>query len=690
LIIPCSWDSSGHIIDLTLSIFDIWSCSKAGQSLYAAVKAGDLDAVRRLLAESDETSQSQLQRAISTMPDDFYSDSSNNSNLVPGCQVEIDVGGKWLEGTVLKVESGKVHVHMSGTAMGGAAFDQWVDLQEECIRPPSEGGLHGFTPLMCACSLEDGERAREIVELLLEKGADVAAMDNLGNTCVHWAAMAGHAEVIRLVASGGRGKGGAPREGKGDGEGDEEKEDLKRGDINLQTSSTGDTPLLLAARSGHSNVVRVLLEIGADVCVRNHERFGIIELAGERRQQSSELREGVLDAALELKPSLRTLVLCSKADSAQQGVSGKGGESVEDKRTGAIMGLVRDMPKHRVCIGAKKYSPASEQDMAGEGVWASAREAADVACHAVDEVMGGRARNAFCCVPDSYLGSGSGSSLQAAADASAASAVLKSAPAASEAQEVSSCPSPDSVAGTGHQVAPARPVECAAVAALHALNAHKGSVSKVAIVDLDARHCAGTEEWVRGMEVPGRVLLCSSHVVVSDEGGAGAIAGAGGAGDGVVGAGRFDDLRKFIVNEPLHPLWKQAGGKRGSSQREVGKRHIGSGRIECREQITRRVVPCLRAFCPDIVILVVGFNGLSGDSGNPSSGGADGIDLVDEDYYWMTQQVVRVASVCCEGRLVSILKGGEGVKDDSNGVATRDYRELAGAAAQHLRALTGY
>jgi acetoin utilization deacetylase AcuC-like enzyme len=675
---PRSWDSSGSITDLTLSICDVWSCSKAGQSLYAAVKAGDLDAVRRLLAESDETNQSQLQRAISTMPDDFYSDSSNNSNLVPGCQVEIDVGGKWLEGTVLKVENGKVHVHMSGTAMGGAAFDQWVDLQEECIRPPSEGGLHGFTPLMCACSLEDGERAREIVELLLEKGADVAAMDNLGNTCVHWAAMAGHAEVIRLVASGGGGKGGDPSEGKGDGDG--EKEGSKRGDINLQTSSTGDTPLLLAARSGHSNVVRLLLEIGADVSVRNHERFGIIELAGERRQQSSELREGVLDSALELEPSLRTLVLCSKADSVQQGVAGEGGEGVEDERTGAIMGLVRAMPKHRVCIGAKDYSPASEQDMGGEGVTASAREAAGAACHAVDEVLGGRARNAFCCVPDWCTGSASPLPAAAAGDASAAS----------EAHVVSSCPAVDSVAGAGHQATPARPVECAAVAALHALNAYKGSVSKVAIVDLDARHCAGTEEWVRGLEVPGRVLLCSSHVVVSDEGGAGASGGAGGAGDGLVGAGRFDDLRKFIVNEPLHPLWKQAGGKRGSSQREVGKRQIGSGRIECREQITRRVVPCLRAFCPDIVILVVGFNGLSGDSGNPSSGGADGIDLVDEDYYWMTQQVAKVASVCCEGKLVSILKGGQGVKHESNGVGSADYRGLAAAAAQHLRALTGY
>lgn len=233
---------------------------------------------------------SQLHRAVSTLPDDFYSRSSNNSNLVAGCQVEIEMVGKWLEGTVLKLEGDKVQVHLSESVMGGTAGDEWVELNEANIRPPSEGGLHGFTPLMCACSLEDGERARDIVELLLENSADVTATDNHGNTCVHWAAMAGHAEVIRLLASGGKGGDGA------------------RGDMNKQTVSTGDTPLLLAARSGHSEAVRLLIDKGADASARNYERVGLMELAGERRQDQARLRESVLDEALKLAPSLRTHV----------------------------------------------------------------------------------------------------------------------------------------------------------------------------------------------------------------------------------------------------------------------------------------------------------------------------------------------------------------------------------------------
>ena len=39
-----------------------------------------------------------------------------------------------------------------------------------------------------------------MVELLLEHCANVGNMDSHGNTCMHWAAMAGHADVIKCVS----------------------------------------------------------------------------------------------------------------------------------------------------------------------------------------------------------------------------------------------------------------------------------------------------------------------------------------------------------------------------------------------------------------------------------------------------------------------------------------------------------
>lgn len=313
------------------------------------------------------------------------------------------------------------------------------------------------------------------------------------------------------------------------------------------------------------------------------------------------------------------------------------------------------MPEHRVSLSSS-FGPASDEMVeavhssssssggaggaedvgarggGGEAAFVcAARAAAGAACHAVDEVLGGKARNAFCCVaPPGHL-------------------------------------SGPSQGGSGGEL------NCAAIAAMHALRRHGGTIKRVAIVDLDAQHGSGTEEWARGVEQVGSILLCSSHVVV-DEGSEGT-------------PGRADDLRSFVVNEPLNAVWRQQGSKRGD-KKEFGRRVIGSGRAEYREQMTRRLVPCLRAFCPDLVILSVGFNGRSGDAGNPSYEGVDGLDLVDEDYYWATQQVMRVASVCCRGKLVSILEGGSGVAGKGGG--RPDYSQLASAASHHVRALTGF
>ena len=51
------------------------------------------------------------------------------------------------------------------------------------------------------------------------------------------------------------------------------------------------------------------------------------------------------------------------------------------------------------------------------------------------------------------------------------------------------------------------------------------------------------------------------------------------------------------------------------------------------------------------------------------------MELTDEDFAWMTQQLCAVAARHCEGRLISLLEGGY------------DLDALGSATAAHLRAL---
>lgn len=37
-----------------------------------------------------------------------------------------------------------------------------------------------------------------------------------------------------------------------------------------------------------------------------------------------------------------------------------------------------------------------------------------------------------------------------------------------------------------------------------------------------------------------------------------------------------------------------------------------------------------------------------------------GIDLLPEDFAWATTEVMKIADICCHGRLVSVLEGGYG------------------------------
>jgi acetoin utilization deacetylase AcuC-like enzyme len=92
------------------------------------------------------------------------------------------------------------------------------------------------------------------------------------------------------------------------------------------------------------------------------------------------------------------------------------------------------------------------------------------------------------------------------------------------------------------------------------------------------------------------------------------------------------------------------------------------GREAYRQAIIQRLLPSLRAFNPDLILLSTGFDPASGDVGNTRSGqtGTDpGMDLGPEDFEWVTSEILKIADICCAGRVVSVLEGGYGSYSES-------------------------
>ena len=70
----------------------------------------------------------------------------------------------------------------------------------------------------------------------------------------------------------------------------------------------------------------------------------------------------------------------------------------------------------------------------------------------------------------------------------------------------------------------------------------------------------------------------------------------------------------------------------------------------------------LDAFRPQMIFISAGFDGhLEDDMGN--------FGLVDADYKWITERIVKWAHILCDGRIVSVLEGGYELSPLSRSVA---------------------
>jgi acetoin utilization deacetylase AcuC-like enzyme len=95
-----------------------------------------------------------------------------------------------------------------------------------------------------------------------------------------------------------------------------------------------------------------------------------------------------------------------------------------------------------------------------------------------------------------------------------------------------------------------------------------------------------------------------------------------------------------------------------------------SGSDAFREAVTQHWMPALDAFSPQLIYISAGFDAhREDDMGN--------LGLVEADYAWVTQQLMKIADKHCRGRIISCLEGGYVLSP------------LARSVAAHVRVLIG-
>ncbi|MDB5553359.1 MAG: acetoin utilization protein [Rhizobium sp.] len=148
-----------------------------------------------------------------------------------------------------------------------------------------------------------------------------------------------------------------------------------------------------------------------------------------------------------------------------------------------------------------------------------------------------------------------------------------------------------------------------AIAARHAQKAH--GAERVAIIDFDVHHGNGTQDifWADP-----DVLYCSTHQMPLYPG----------------TGSRHETGAGNIVNAPLSPNDDSAS---------------------FRGAVRSRILPALHNFRPDLVIISAGFDAHYRDP-------LAQINLVGEDFDWITGQLMDIAGKYAGNRVVSVLEGG--------------------------------
>src|SRR6201981_2221517 len=184
----------------------------------------------------------------------------------------------------------------------------------------------------------------------------------------------------------------------------------------------------------------------------------------------------------------------------------------------------------------------------------------------------------------------------------------------------------------GHHTETARPMgfclfNNAAIAARYAQKRY--GVDHVAVVDFDVHHGNGSQDifW------SDRTVMYGSTHQMPLYPGTGALSERG--------------EHNTVVNAPLRP---------------------GDGGDEFRDAFETVILPRLRDFRPDLIVISAGFDAHMRDP-------LANLNLLEADFDWATRKLMEVADACAGGRIVSVLEGGY------------DLEGLANSASAHVAAL---
>ena len=165
-----------------------------------------------------------------------------------------------------------------------------------------------------------------------------------------------------------------------------------------------------------------------------------------------------------------------------------------------------------------------------------------------------------------------------------------------------------------------------AVAAMHALKAH--NLSRVAIVDFDVHHGNGTEDCFKDSD---QVMMASIF---------------------------------------QHPFYPYSGTDAPASNMLNVPLPRGAGSEEFCQVVTDVWMPRLREFKPEMILISAGFDAHYEDD-------LGGLNFVEKDYAWVTEQLKQLADETAQGRIVSVLEGGYVLSALSRSVAAH-IKVLAG------------
>ena len=135
-----------------------------------------------------------------------------------------------------------------------------------------------------------------------------------------------------------------------------------------------------------------------------------------------------------------------------------------------------------------------------------------------------------------------------------------------------------------------------------------------------------------------------------------------------------------VLNLPLEPLWVRTSRIKGAAAKESER-----GRAGFRAAVTEKLLPRLREFAPELLLISAGFDGAAGDDGNAQDD-VGGLDLTDDDFRWVTSKLCGAVGKGCP--VVSVLEGGYGTWDD--GEQTYNRATLASGCAAHVSALCAH